>query len=67
MRNGKGSLRRPMAVEPDVFATNFARTFGTTVGALKEKRDSTLSTDGGAQQADRDAVTEGSKNARHRS
>lgn len=67
MRNGKGSLRRPMAVEPDVFATNFARTFGTTVGTLKKDRDSALSTDVGAQRADRDALTERSKNARHRS
>ncbi len=67
MRNGKGSLRRPMAVEPDVFATNFARTFGTTVGTLKENRDSALSTDSGAQRADRDALEEGSKNVRHRS
>jgi hypothetical protein len=66
MRNGKGSLRRPMAVEPEVFATNFARTFGTTVGALKEKRDSALSTDAGAQRADRDVRTEGSKDVRHR-
>jgi hypothetical protein len=66
MRNGKGSLRRPMAIEPDLFATNFARTFGTTVGTLKEKRDSALSTDGGTQPTDRDAATEGAKRVRHR-
>jgi hypothetical protein len=56
-----------MAVEPDEFATNFARTFGTTVGTLKENRDSASSTDGGAQRADRDVLTEASKNVRHRS
>ena len=56
-----------MAIEPDEFASNFARTYGTTVGTLKEKRDSALSTDSGAQRADRDALTEGSKNIRHRS
>ena len=56
-----------MAVERDVFATNFARTFGTTTGTLKDNRDSTLSTDGGAQRADRDAPTEQSKDVRHRS
>jgi hypothetical protein len=56
-----------MAVEPDVFATNFARTFGTTAGTLKENRDSTLPTDGGAQRADGDAVTQASKNVRRSS
>ncbi|HET7621576.1 MAG TPA: hypothetical protein VFK39_06720 [Gemmatimonadaceae bacterium] len=67
MANGKGSLRRPMAVEPDVFASNFARTFGTTAGTLKESRDSSYSTDDGAKRPEGDAVAEGSKSVRHRS
>jgi hypothetical protein len=56
-----------MAVEPEVFATNFARTFGTTAGTLKESRDSSGSTDGGEQRTDRDALAERPKNSRHRS
>jgi hypothetical protein len=45
MSNGKGSLRRPMAVKPEAFANNFARTFGTTAGTLKERRTPVPSTE----------------------
>ncbi|HEY9449256.1 MAG TPA: hypothetical protein VIQ60_05860 [Gemmatimonadaceae bacterium] len=45
MRNGKGSLRRPMAVKPEAFANSFARTFGTTAGTLKERRTAVRSTE----------------------
>ena len=49
MRNGKGSLRRPMAIKPEAFANNFARTFGTTEGTLKAQRTPARSAEAGAQ------------------
>jgi hypothetical protein len=65
MRNGKGSLRRPMAIEPQKFADNFARTIGTTTGTLKERRTSERSAEsdpapqGGGADADRGADSPG--------
>lgn len=63
MRNGKGSLRRPMVVEPEVFAANFARTFGTTVGALKARREGAPLTDASAQRSGGTQGAEESKKA----
>jgi hypothetical protein len=63
MRNGKGSLRRPMAIRPQAFADNFARTFGTTAGMLKERRTSARSTETGALDSGPESATQTSKQA----
>lgn len=67
MRNANGSLRRPMAIEPQAFADNFARTFGTTAGTLKERRTSERSTETGPQDrgADADRGTDAPREASH--
>jgi hypothetical protein len=63
MRNGKGSLRRPMAIKPEVFADNFARSFGNLAGTLKTHRTPVHSTDTGTQGSGRDGATRGSENS----
>ena len=38
-----------MAIKPEAFANNFARTFGTTEGTLKAQRTPARSAEAGAQ------------------